>query len=54
MSPEIFLAFAVGVLLGNVVGVVVMNLDWRSDAVRNGKAEYYIDEHYRKRWRWKL
>jgi len=26
---------------------------WHADAVKAGKAEYYLDEHHERQWRWK-
>jgi hypothetical protein len=27
--------------------------DWKTDAVKAGKAEYYLDKDFNKQWRWK-
>lgn len=46
-------SFAVGVLCGFILGLAALASDWKRDAVRNGKAEYYLDKNHKKQWRWK-
>ncbi len=51
-----------GVFIGGLVGMALtLFLVWkinpvgvlRDEAVAHDKAEYYLDEHYERQWRWK-
>ncbi len=49
---NILLGLLVGVFLGALVSVWV-HMDWQRDSVKQGHAEYYLDENNNKQWRWK-
>jgi hypothetical protein len=40
-----------------MIGIIVTGLlcthKWQLDAVTRGHAEYYLDKHYDRQWRWK-
>lgn len=49
--------FLIGALIGAgmsafIVHDAVMSV-YKDDAVKHGKAEYYLDDHNARQWRWK-
>lgn len=56
MSREIPIVIMFALLcfvLGAIMGAVVGFSDYKDEAVRQGKAEYYLDQNHKRRWRWK-
>jgi hypothetical protein len=49
--------FALGGLLLfidiNFIHTLKRTSEWHQEAVDAGKAEYYLDEHHERQWRWK-
>lgn len=48
----IFALFAFGVFLGELLGSFAETRDFRSAAVKHGKAEFYLDAQHDRQWRW--
>jgi hypothetical protein len=62
MSGEAKVAFGLGMLFGGALSVVTlivcliaspMNGAAKQEAVKAGKAEYYLDNDNNRQWRWK-
>lgn len=53
-------AFASGMCLGCILGGIIFGIllgyltdrSWRNEAVKQGKAEYYLDGNNQRKWRW--
>ena len=53
---DVAFGFLCGTILGILIGVAAMafiQVDLKMEAVKAGKAEYYLDENNNKQWRWK-
>jgi hypothetical protein len=35
------------------IHILKLPSEWHQEAVDAGKAEYYLDEHHERQWRWK-
>lgn len=46
-------AIAMGFIMGDACGHNKAKTDMQDEAVRLGKAEYFIDENNQRQWRWK-
>ena len=53
MIGVIVFILVVGFMIGFVVGFCVANNECEKIAVKEDKAEYYLDENNNKQWRWK-
>lgn len=48
--------FVLGAVIGIMVGISIAAYSYeclKQEAVKKGKAEYYLDDQYVRRWRWK-
>jgi hypothetical protein len=52
-TAVIAIVFIVGWIIGFVVGFCVATNEFEKTAVKQGKAEYYLDENNERQWRWK-
>ena len=46
------LVFILG-FIGGVIACEGVNGDFKNEAVKLGKAEYYLDKDFNRQWRWK-
>lgn len=51
ISVDVIMVFICGFLLGRLVGNKTD--EFHDEAVKKGKAEYYLDENNERQWRWK-
>lgn len=42
-----------GIIAGMIIGILLQYSKDQADAVKAGKAEYYLDKDNNKQWRWK-
>lgn len=52
-TAVIAIVLVVGWMIGFVVGFCVATNEYEKTAVKEDKAEYYLDENNDKQWRWK-
>lgn len=61
MTPEAVTAQNIGFFMGIIpwgglamfVTFELLDAKWRKEAVKQGKAEFYLDENHKRQWRWK-
>lgn len=60
MNDKVSPAFSFGLALGSLLFLAIIFFTnaktesaWQREAVKAGKAEYYLDENYERQWRWK-
>ncbi len=53
MKAAVPIAFLLGYLLGLLLGLGSGKESLRSEAVKSGHAEYYLDANNERHWRWK-
>lgn len=49
----LFLGIAFGAVAGWAITKDCTNFNWKREAVKHGKAEYYLDSNNERQWRWK-
>ena len=47
-----YILIPVGFVVGVIFGMICVDVNWRDESVRKGKAEYYLDTFNVKKWRW--
>lgn len=45
--------FFFGLILGTIATIASIHNHFENRTVKDGKAEYYLDENHEKQWRWK-
>lgn len=56
MNDVINLGLVVGFIVGITAGIMVasvVHFTWKERAVKQGKAEFYLDSNHNRQWRWK-
>lgn len=56
MNDGLDIGLITGAVIGLFLGILIaflVHVDWKKDSVKQGKAEYYLDESHNKQWRWK-
>jgi len=49
----VWMGHSLGIRTGKLLGIMDAEKSWRLDCVQNGAAEFYLDEKFERRWRWK-
>lgn len=52
-DSDLVAALFLGLALGALTAWGITYCAWERTAVNHGHAEYYLDEHYERQWRWK-
>lgn len=49
---DVFMCGLVMSVLVSLLVYIITDSHWREEAVTKGKAEFYLDSNYNKRWKW--
>ena len=48
----ILIGLSIGLVSGIIFGCKITDEYWQDKSVEHNKAEYYLDNNYKKKWRW--